>query len=611
LTSRTLIEAAPEPPQDRSKTALESCDRPCDAQFVSELELRVLGSIEVMANGHGRSLGGPRQRALLAALTLHANEVVSVDRIVDCVWGEAAPPSARHIVQTYVSQLRSALEGVATLRAQAPGYILEVEPEHLDVARWEMLVRDARAAAHPADAASLLDKALALWRGEVAADVPLDGVAQLAAQRLEQQRIDASELRIDALLELGRHRELVQDLEWFVAAEPLRERFRAQLMLALYRSGRQADALAAYREARRHLTGSLGVEPGPELRDLERRILHHDSSLLPPAARSSETPTSGAPRRRRPLVAAVVGAALVCSAVAVAVVAASGGGTTLKLHPRDAALLDARTGRVLAAPVRGTAAAAIAAAGGRAWAAVSKPQGIVVLALAPHGVRVVKLDAPPYSLAAVGGVLWAAPGYEGTIQRIAGAQATPPFRLAPSSRGRVLLVGISDALWVAAQDGYLRRVDPRTGLVTAAVQVGLPNALAAGFGSIWVASASADQIVRVDAATGHIVRRINIGGIATSIASGRGGVWAATPANGTVWRISPRVNAVLASVSPLAQPTQVAAAGGQIWVASGSTGALAALDQHGQVLQRVELPTPAARLAADGNRLWLTLDPAA
>src|SRR5262249_42252150 len=150
-----------------------------------------------------------------------------------------------------------------------------------------------------------------------------------------------------------------------------------------------------------------------------------------------------------------------------------------------------------------------------------------------------KLRTLPYSMAAAGGALWVAPGYEGTVQRIGGPQATPPIRPAPSSRGRILLAGTASALWIAAQDGYLRRLDPRTRRMMAAVRVGLPNAIAAGFGSIWVASASADQIVRVDAASGRVLRRINIGAIATSVATGPGGVWAATPADGTVWQISP------------------------------------------------------------------------
>ena len=145
----------------------------------------------MVAGGQRRPLGGPRQRALLATLALHANEVVSVDRIVDSVWGATSPPSARHVVQTYVSQLRPALDGVAALRTQAPGYRLEIEPEHLDAARFEKLVREARAAVDPVRAVELLDESLALWRGEVAEDAPLDGEAALAAQRLEQLRLEA------------------------------------------------------------------------------------------------------------------------------------------------------------------------------------------------------------------------------------------------------------------------------------------------------------------------------------------------------------------------------------------------------------------------------------
>ena len=236
-------------------------------------ELRVLGSVDMVAGGQRRPLGAPRQRALLAALALHANEVVSIERIVDSVWGAAPPPSARHVVQTYVSQLRSALEGVATLRTQPPGYMLEIEPEPF---------------CSTSSPAALLDESLALWLGEVAEDVPLEGDARLAARRLEELRLDASELRVDALLALGRHSEVVRDLEQLIAAEPLRERFRAQLMLALYRSGRQSDALAAYRDARRYLADELGVEPGPELRQLERHVLRHDSSLAPPPTLEAE-----------------------------------------------------------------------------------------------------------------------------------------------------------------------------------------------------------------------------------------------------------------------------------------------------------------------------------
>jgi DNA-binding SARP family transcriptional activator/streptogramin lyase len=574
---------------------------------VGDVELRVLGSIVVIAGGQQRPLGGPRQRALLATLALYPNEVVSVGRLVDSVWGSAPPPSARHIVQTYVSRLRSALEGVATLRSQAPGYILEIRPEHLDATRSERLVREARSAVDPARAAVLLDESLSLWRGEVAEDVSIDGDARLAAQRLEQLRLDASELRVEAMLDLGQHLEVVHDLEQLVAAEPLRERFRAQLILALYRSGRQSDALAAYRDTRRYLAAELGIEPSPELRQLERQILLHDPALTALPQPTTKPETSGARPGYGPI--AAICAVAVLGGIAVAVLA-TGGSPTVKLKPRDAALLDARTGRVLAVPIRGNAAAAIAAAGGRAWVAVSTPRGIVILPSAGRQTDVVKLDAAPYSLAAAGEALWAAPGYQGTIQRIASGRATAPFRLAPSSRGRILLAGERKALWVTGQDGYLRRLDLRTRRVTIAVRVGLPNAIAVGFGSVWIASASADQIVRVDAASGRILRRINIGGIATSVAAGPGGVWAATPANGSIWRISPRLNAVAASMSPLAQPAQLATAGGRIWVASGSTGALAALNRQGHVVERVGLPAPAARLAGNGDRLWLTLDPA-
>jgi len=247
-----------------------------------DVELRLLGPLEVSRRGRAVALGGPKPRALLAALALDLGRVVSVDRLVENLWPGATPDTAPHAVQVYVSQLRKALG--ATIATQPPGYVLELDPERVDVHRFGRLADEARAALQSGDAPAAeaaLREALALWRGPALADFVYEPFAQADIARLEELRLDAVEERIEADLALGRHAELVSELEALVQTQPLRERPRGQLMLALYRSGRQADALAAYRAARETLVEELGIEPGPQLRELEAAILRQDESLLP------------------------------------------------------------------------------------------------------------------------------------------------------------------------------------------------------------------------------------------------------------------------------------------------------------------------------------------
>jgi DNA-binding SARP family transcriptional activator len=241
------------------------------------MEFRVLGPLEVAEADRLLALGAPKQRSLLALLLVHANEVVSIERLVDELWGETPPATVAKSVQVYVSRLRKEL-GDGRLVRRAPGYVLRVEPSELDLARFEQLLADA-GAADPATAGRKLREALALWRGPPLADLAYEPFAQAPIARLEELRLHALEQRIDAELATGRHAELVAELEELVAAHPLRERLRAQLMTALYRCGRQADALEAYRDARATLTGELGIEPSRTLRDLQESILRQDARL--------------------------------------------------------------------------------------------------------------------------------------------------------------------------------------------------------------------------------------------------------------------------------------------------------------------------------------------
>src|ERR671922_1596485 len=305
------------------------------------MEFRLLGPLELWDDGRPLSLGGTKQRALLAILLLRANEVVSRDVLIDELWGERPPASAAHSVEAYVSRLRKTLHadraGEPLLVTRPPGYMLRVGFEELDLHRYERLLEDGRRAlaTHaPERALQKLSDALSLWRGPPLGDLAFEPFAQVEVERLGELRLAGLEERIDAELGVGRNAALVPELETLVAQHPLRERLRGQLMLALYRSGRQAEALQVYRESRGYFVEELGLEPGPGLQAIERAILRQDDVLAvpdgggvataappPSAPPPDDEPKPGPPSRpwrERPLLAGgiVAGAALVAVAVA-------------------------------------------------------------------------------------------------------------------------------------------------------------------------------------------------------------------------------------------------------------------------------------------------------
>jgi predicted ATPase/DNA-binding SARP family transcriptional activator len=260
-------------------------------------EFRVLGPVQAVSDGTLLPLGGPKQRALLAELLLHGGAVLPRDHLVDALWDEP-PSSARSSLQVYVHGLRRVL-GADRIETHGDGYRIRFEPAELDLSRFERLVGKAEhalAEERVADAADDLDAALALWGGPPLADVADQPAARVATQRLEELRLRAVELRNDARLELGAHDVLLPELEQLIGEEPYRERLREQQILALYRAGRQKEALEAYQRARRVLVDELGVEPGPALQELERAILRQDAAL--------ETQARPRPARRLRLPAA-------------------------------------------------------------------------------------------------------------------------------------------------------------------------------------------------------------------------------------------------------------------------------------------------------------------
>jgi DNA-binding SARP family transcriptional activator len=267
------------------------------------MDFRMLGPFEVWDDGSPVSLGGRRQRAVLALLAIHAGEVLSMDRIVEEIWAGDSPPSAARTVHSYVSRLRSSLRsGRPTeprsdiLISQDPGYVLTIDPSWVDAVRFERGVAQASASlgsGDPEKANSELQEALALWRGTALADFAFESFATRESERLSERRLEAIELRIDTDLALVRHSQLVAELESLVVSHPMRERFWAQLMVALYRSGRQSDALAVYSRVRRMLIDELGIEPGPELRRLERMVLEQSPELAWEPLAKGTSPSAG------------------------------------------------------------------------------------------------------------------------------------------------------------------------------------------------------------------------------------------------------------------------------------------------------------------------------
>ena len=335
------------------------------------MDFRILGPLEVAQDGQSLRLGGAQQRALLAVLLIYRGEVLSTDRLIDELWADCPPPTAAKTVQGYVSQLRRVL-GEEAIVTRGHGYRLAVVSDQVDVARFEALVSEGQTALADGDAANAqqrLGEALALWRGEPLADFAYDAFAQAEIARLQESRLAAIEARIDADLALGEHTRLVAELEALVHQHPLRERLIAQLMLALYRSGRQAEALACYRAARKRLVEELGLDPGRDLQELEEAILTQDRALDLPTRGSARGPPPSARRRRAGLVIAAAGVVLLAAIAAAAVTLSASGSASLRVGANSLAVLDPRSNTVVASASVGVRPGAIAFGAGSLWVA--------------------------------------------------------------------------------------------------------------------------------------------------------------------------------------------------------------------------------------------------
>jgi DNA-binding SARP family transcriptional activator len=256
------------------------------------MQVRLLGSVDVVAGGVVRPLSGLRRKSVLAVLGLAAGEIVSAERLIDAVWGDRAPATAANTLQSHVSYVRRVLGSRSAVVARSPGYVLDLGAESTDLQVAQRLIRQSKQASDPSQSIAYLREALVLWRGQPLVDVADVGWLGGQAERLAALRLETVQALVEARLAIGEHQELVPELEELIRQHPFHERFHGQLMLALYRSGRQTDALGTYQRLRRVLHDDLGIDPGPHLRDLEGAILRQDPELHRPpvAARLYEAP---------------------------------------------------------------------------------------------------------------------------------------------------------------------------------------------------------------------------------------------------------------------------------------------------------------------------------
>jgi YVTN family beta-propeller protein len=606
------------------------------------VKFHVLGPLEVVRDGVAIPLHRPRLRAVLALLLLHANEVVSSDRLIDALWGDDPPRNAANALQTTISRLRKQLlngeNGAGeVIRTRPPGYVIQVPPEDLDLTRFERLVQQGREdlqTGRPEAASRALRDALANWRGPALADVEYGDFLQREAERLEEERVATLELRIDADLACGRHPTLVGELEALVAENPYRERLRGQLMLALYRSGRQAEALAAYQDGRRLLVDELGIEPSRALQELERSILRQDPSLEPVASDdvdvSSQAVTSElapSPARetpwlaaRRPWLAAGLGLVLVAVAVSAATVPLRGGDSPAALSflaPNALGAIDPETNRLVGQVRVGQRPTRVAAAENAVW--VMNMEDRTVSRVDPSSREITRTiplpgTGEPAGLAAGRGAVWVGRGVYGQLtlsrinpsfneiaQTITLGRAEDPFF---ATRWQVA-VGDGSIWTVGGRFGTVLRIDPRTMKILSRIDVGIkPATIAVGEGAVW-AGGSRNVVVRIDSRMNAVAGewRMPIGPLA--IAAGGGAVWVTAAREDVVARIDPATETVT-TIRVGDFPTAVAIGHGSIWVANAGDGTVSRINPNTRRIEAtIRLGASPEAIAVGEGVVWV------
>ena len=561
------------------------------------MEFRILGPLEVEDDGRLLKLGGAQQRALLALLLLNANDVVPRERLIDELWGAEPPETARTALQVHVSQLRKLL-GRERIETRSPGYALRVGSGELDLDRFQDLVAEARRL-EPAAAAHSLRQALGMWHGPPLAELEGQPFAQREGLRLEELRLAALEERIEADLKLGRHAELVPELERLVAEHPLRERLRGQLMLALYLSGRQAEGLESYRQGRRLLAEELGLEPGEELRRLEKAILAQDPGLA--VTVMAELPSGtvtflftdieGSTRLVKELGPRYADVRAEHQRILRAAFAAHGG--------RE---VDTQGDSFFVAFRRGRDAVAAAVDGQRALAAHDWPDGVQVKVRMglhtgepevgeDHYVGLGVHKAARIGAAGHGGQVLLSSTTRDLVEDELPAGVTirdlGERQLKDVDRrerlSQLVIEGLPSRFGpLSTLDVELKRKRRRLyagaaliGVLAAAVAIPV---FALGQGSGGGTVVAPNSVAIIDPESNRVIGSVGVGIRPSSVAVGGGAVWVANFDDETLSRIDPTTRTVTANVSLDYTPTGVAAGAKAVWVANGLVGSVTRID---------------------------------
>jgi YVTN family beta-propeller protein len=559
----------------------------------------------------------------LAALLVHRGEIVSSDRLVDALWGERAPATAIKIVQGYVSNLRKVLGG-SLLMTHGHGYLLAVEPGQIDADRFASLVDEGRRALQAGDprtAADRLREALTLWRGPPLADFTYQSFAQEEIARLTEARLAVVEERVEAELQLGEHAQIVAELEALVHEYPLRERVIGQLMLALYRSGRQADALEVYRDARRRLVDELGIEPSRELNDLEQAILAHDPALEP--VRKTGRRPAPVHRRRAPagIVIAAGGVVLAVAITALALRLSGSGGDQIRVPANSLAAIDVRSNQVVGFAPLGTRPGGVAFGAGSLW--VTNSDDKTVSRVNPRPLRTIAtipVSGAPTAIATSPRAVWVVdsilnPGVNPQKSSVVVDRVDPEFNapgrpvrihsVVPSGPGAIATQG--NSVWVAPSTGLLTRLSATNGAIGAQLDPNAtPAGLAIGAGAMWLTDSEANQVVRIDP-TGFLTP-IPVGNGPHGIAVGAGAVWVVDSLDDSVVRIDPSSRAITETLHVGRSPAGLAFGAGSVWVANAGDGTVTRIDAHTNSVQTIAVGGSPQAIAVVGGRAWVTVD---
>ena len=610
------------------------------------LQFKLLGPLEASRDGVRIDLGPRKQRAVLALLLLNANRVLPTERLIDDLWGDSPPETARSALQVYVAGLRKALgSDGAALRTHPPGYVLDLEAGVLDLDRFVELRAEARSCDDNERRAALLHEALALWRDTPLAELRTEPFSTAAAAQLEELRLSALEERIDADLAIGHRDALVPELEALVAQHPYRERLRGQLMLALYRSGRQAEALEAYQAGRRVLNEDLGLKPGKDLRELETAILRQDDELaansrvsmhqpavdeheprpvtvLFPREAATDVATPAVSRRRfsrgrsrRALLLVAVAVAAVVAATAVWTLGIRSEPAPITALPNQVAVIDATTGSVVDAVDVGIRPGPVTVGAGSVWIGNLDDKTLTRIDPATRRlVETVPLGATPTAIAFGEGAVWAAHGLTGRVSRV-----DPRFGSVTSAAvtGRSLYypsAGIAagaGSVWAVFGDSTLARLAPSSGRRLGSALVGAgPAGVIVHDGAIWVSNTGDATVQRFDPDTfeqGPVQIPVSVGRGSAGIAASKGAVWIASTGDDTVTRIDTDSRSVV-TIPVGDEPNAVAVGADSVWVANAAAGAVSKIDPaKKEVVGTIEVGGAPSGIAVADGFVWVTV----